>query len=101
MIKVSVLYPGGTGSTFNMDYRLNRHIPMVREKLGTPCDFRGMSGGPVFRVVDGLVVRLELVGFIYVFMYEADDQGNPVGDGHTLLARHADVIRPDGTLAVG
>jgi hypothetical protein len=34
MIKVSVLYPEGDGSTFNMDYYLNRHIPMVREKLG-------------------------------------------------------------------
>jgi uncharacterized protein (TIGR02118 family) len=37
MIKVSVLYPEGDGSTFNMDYYLNRHIPMVRAKLGTVC----------------------------------------------------------------
>ena len=34
MVKVSVLYPGGAGGTFNMDYYLNRHIPMVRAKLG-------------------------------------------------------------------
>jgi hypothetical protein len=64
-------------------------------------DFRGMSGGPVFRVVEDVVVRLELVGFIYLFMYEADDQGRPVGDGHTLLARHAEAVRADGTLVVG
>jgi hypothetical protein len=64
-------------------------------------DFRGMSGGPVFRVVEEVVVRLELLGFIYLFMYEADEHGGPVGDGHTLLARHADAVRADGTLAVG
>ena len=37
MIKVSVLYPGGAGRTFNMDYYLHRHIPMVRAKLGPAC----------------------------------------------------------------
>jgi hypothetical protein len=37
MIKVSVLYPGGAGTSFDMDYYLNRHIPMVRAKLGAAC----------------------------------------------------------------
>jgi hypothetical protein len=64
-------------------------------------DFRGMSGGPVFRLVEERIARLELVGFIHLFMYEADEDGNSVGDGHTILARHADVIRADGSLAVG
>ncbi len=32
MIKVSVLYPAGPA--FDMDYYLNRHTPMLREKLG-------------------------------------------------------------------
>jgi len=64
-------------------------------------DVRGMSGGPVFRIVEERIARLELVGFIYLFMYEADEDGDPIGDGHTILARHADVIRADGSLAVG
>jgi uncharacterized protein (TIGR02118 family) len=34
MIKVSVLYPAGTGAKFDMAYYLNSHMPMVREKLG-------------------------------------------------------------------
>ena len=34
MIKVSVLYPNNEGSKFDMEYYCNRHIPMVREKLG-------------------------------------------------------------------
>jgi uncharacterized protein (TIGR02118 family) len=45
MIKVSVLYPGGVGSTFNMDYYLNRHIPMVRAKLGTACKGAAVEQG--------------------------------------------------------
>lgn len=34
MIKVSVMYPNGEGKTFDMDYYLNKHIPMVKELLG-------------------------------------------------------------------
>ncbi len=34
MIKVSVLYPNTPGATFDMAYYCNRHMPMVREKLG-------------------------------------------------------------------
>jgi len=33
MIKVSVFYPNTTGSTFDMPYYLNKHIPMVQQKL--------------------------------------------------------------------
>lgn len=37
MIKVSILYPNSEGSRFDIDYYCNRHIPMVREKLGVAC----------------------------------------------------------------
>lgn len=37
MIKVSVLYPNGEGSRFDMNYYCTRHMPMVREKLGSAC----------------------------------------------------------------
>ena len=33
-IKVSVLYPGGDGKTFDMDYYCNKHVPMVGGVLG-------------------------------------------------------------------
>jgi uncharacterized protein (TIGR02118 family) len=34
VIKVSVMYPNGEGSTFDMTYYLQKHIPFVRQKLG-------------------------------------------------------------------
>ena len=34
MIKVSVMYPNNEGSTFDMAYYCQTHIPMVRQKLG-------------------------------------------------------------------
>ena len=37
MIKVSVLYPAGEGTTFDIDYYCTKHMPMVREKLGAAC----------------------------------------------------------------
>lgn len=34
MIRVSVLYHGGDDVSFDHDYYLNKHIPMVAEKCG-------------------------------------------------------------------
>ena len=33
MIKVSVFYPNDPGSKFDMAYYLNKHMPMVQQKL--------------------------------------------------------------------
>jgi uncharacterized protein (TIGR02118 family) len=35
MVKISVLYPNGKGTKFDMEYYCNRHIPMVRQLLGS------------------------------------------------------------------
>ena len=49
MIIVSVLYPSGAGSKFDMDYYLQGHIPMVQRRLGAPLKRvaveRGLAGG--------------------------------------------------------
>ena len=49
MIKVSVLYPNNTGSHFDIDYYCNKHMPMVKDKLGNACKGiavdEGMAGG--------------------------------------------------------
>jgi uncharacterized protein (TIGR02118 family) len=41
VIKVSVLYAYRPDVSFDMEYYLDRHIPMVRQKLGAAC--RGIS----------------------------------------------------------
>jgi len=35
MIRVSVFYPNEEGRHFDMDYYCNKHMPMVKEKLGS------------------------------------------------------------------
>jgi len=37
MIKVSVLYPNTPDSTFDVDYFVNTHIPLMQSKLGAAC----------------------------------------------------------------
>jgi uncharacterized protein (TIGR02118 family) len=48
MIKISVLYPYKDGAAFNMDYYVNRHMPMVRDTIGAACKGiaveQGLSG---------------------------------------------------------
>jgi uncharacterized protein (TIGR02118 family) len=41
MVKVSVLYPNGAETKFDMAYYLSRHIPMVRQLLGS--SLKGVS----------------------------------------------------------
>ncbi len=37
MIKVTVFYPNSDGARFDVDYYRDRHMPMVRERLGAAC----------------------------------------------------------------
>ena len=48
MIKVIALYPGGDGKTFDMDYYINKHLPLAKGLLGD--------------VVKGLTVEKGLAG---------------------------------------
>jgi uncharacterized protein (TIGR02118 family) len=41
MIRVSVLYPKNENSRFDMDYYCQKHMAMVRERLGSAC--KGIS----------------------------------------------------------
>jgi len=48
MIMVSVLYPKGANTKFDMNYYLAKHIPMVKQKLGPVCKSvaeQGIAGG--------------------------------------------------------
>lgn len=49
MIKISVLYPRGENTHFDIDYYCNSHMPMVQEILGDACKGvaaeEGLAGG--------------------------------------------------------
>ncbi len=49
MIKVGVFYPDNPGSKFDMKYYLDKHIPMVKQKVGSALKHitveQGVSGG--------------------------------------------------------
>jgi uncharacterized protein (TIGR02118 family) len=49
MIKVSVLYPHSPSAGFDMTYYLEKHMPMVGQKLGAACKKmaveQGLAGG--------------------------------------------------------
>jgi uncharacterized protein (TIGR02118 family) len=45
MIKVSVMYPYAEGKKFDLDYYLNKHMPMVAEKLGDACKTTAVESG--------------------------------------------------------
>jgi uncharacterized protein (TIGR02118 family) len=41
MIRVSVLYPYSEGKKFDMAYYCDKHMPMVKQKVGAAC--KGMT----------------------------------------------------------
>lgn len=49
MIKVSVMYPNQSGARFDHAYYRDKHMPMVRDLMGSSCLFytvdKGLAGG--------------------------------------------------------
>ncbi|HLF30587.1 MAG TPA: EthD family reductase [Xanthomonadales bacterium] len=49
MIKVSVMYPNTTGSRFDHDYYRDKHMPLVKARMGDRCRHytvdKGLAGG--------------------------------------------------------
>lgn len=65
MVRISVLYPKEAGKKFDLDYYVNRHMALVRERLGsfglvrTEVD-RGIAGG-----APGALAPYVAVGHVY------------------------------------
>ena len=49
MIKVSVMYPNTPGARFNHEYYRDKHMPLVKARMGESCKFytvdKGLAGG--------------------------------------------------------
>lgn len=70
MIKVSVLYPNKPGSKFDMEYYCNKHIPMVRERLGAACKSMAVEHG-IAGMPPGSAPTYIAMGHIYCDTAEA------------------------------
>jgi uncharacterized protein (TIGR02118 family) len=85
MIKVSVLYPAGADTKFDMDYYCKSHMKMVGEKLGAACKNmaveQGIAGG-----VPGAPPSYIAMGHLYF---------DSVGDFQAAFAPHASTIMAD------
>ena len=70
MIKVSVFYPNQDGKSFNMDYYVGTHIPMVKRLLGDACKGiaveQGLAGG-----APGAPATYAALGHLYFETVEA------------------------------
>jgi uncharacterized protein (TIGR02118 family) len=49
MFKVSVMYPNKEGARFDHSYYRDKHMPLVKDRLGEACKFytvdKGLAGG--------------------------------------------------------
>src|SRR5881394_2660715 len=49
MIKVSVMYPNTPGARFNHEYYRDKHMPLVKARMGDACKYytvdKGLAGG--------------------------------------------------------
>jgi len=49
MIKVSVMYPNTAGARFDHEYYRDKHMPLVKSRLGASCKYytvdKGLAGG--------------------------------------------------------
>jgi uncharacterized protein (TIGR02118 family) len=49
MIKVSVMYPNAPGARFNHEYYCDKHMPLVKNRMGAGCKYytvdKGLAGG--------------------------------------------------------
>jgi hypothetical protein len=64
-------------------------------------DFRGISGGPMLYVVEGVLRSWALAGVIYEGPSTSDDSNEAIPGLELIRARRAHFINPDGTLDVG
>jgi len=84
MIKVTILYPGGEGKKFDMDYYTNKHFPLLKTLFGdalkaTAID-KGIAGG-----APGAPVSFVAIGYLY-FDTLADFQNGMKTNGTKIRA---------------
>jgi uncharacterized protein (TIGR02118 family) len=85
MIKMSVFYPNNEGAKFDIDYYCNKHIPMVRQKLGAACKTAAVEQG-IASATPGSRPAFIALGHLYFDSVEAFQ---------TAFGPHAEAIMAD------
>ncbi|MES2107267.1 MAG: EthD family reductase [Bacteroidota bacterium] len=70
MIKVAILYPGGEGKTFDMNYYVNKHFPLLRTLCGDALKATAIDKG-VAGSAPGAPIPFVAVGYLYFDTLEA------------------------------
>ncbi len=76
MTKVSVMYPNGENKTFDMDYYVNKHLPMVGSLLGN-----SLKGATVEKGLSGAAPGspAPYAGMANMYFESVEDFGNAFG----------------------
>ncbi len=86
MIKVTVMYPNEEGKKFDMDYYLNKHIPMVQGLLASGGLVRGELEKGISGADPNSPPTYVVVGHLYF---------NTVEEVHAVFSTHGRAIMGD------
>ena len=64
MIKITVMYPYAEGARFDHDYYRDRHMPMVKARLGSVCAYYTVEKGLAGRTPDAPPAYVAMCAFI-------------------------------------
>ena len=66
MVKVSVMYPNNPGARFDHDYYRDKHMPLVKQRMGAHCKFytvdKGLAGSAYIAMCHIFCDSLEAYG---------------------------------------
>jgi uncharacterized protein (TIGR02118 family) len=85
MVKVTVMYPGGEGKTFDMDYYKKNHMPLMQKLFGESMKFYTIDKGLKSGMPD-TPLPYEVIGILYFDNIAGYDAG---------MKAHTDEIRDD------
>lgn len=74
MIKVTVMYPGGEGKTFDMAYYKSTHMPLMQKLFGAPMKFYTIEKGLKSGMPD-TPLPYEVIGCLYFENMEGYEAG--------------------------
>lgn len=70
MIKVSVMYPNTPGARFDHDYYRDKHLPLLKERMGKYCQYYSIDRGIAGDTPDAPATY---IGMCHIFCDSAED----------------------------